>query len=393
MARQKLSEYRSKCLLYQQFAQTYSGHQVTPTLPLDIDQLEAVFERWVAKVDQGIKKRGKLGLMKANLRKEDIEGYISKWQNDGYEYFIVEPMIDHAENDERYLSLDRTSDGVQLSYSPRGGMEIEEHTESVSAYYLHEATVDDLAQIISISPDTIRHLLHFFNKHHFSLVEINPFIILDEQIVALDAASYIDDTAQLLVRDSWTPIDFRRHASGKTSTPQEDRVTELASSSQASFRYEIINPDGAVFMLLSGGGASVVLADEVFNRGAGKLLANYGEYSGNPNEEETYIYTQQILESLLASKAPKKVLVIAGGVANFTDIRSTFLGIRRALAENVSVLNKLGVKVYIRRGGPHEAEALRSMEQFLKTQGLLGSVGGSKTVITEVINHALKELA
>ena len=393
MARQKISEYRTKQLLYTQLGSTYTGIEVTPETPFHSDSLSDTVRQWVAKVDQGIKKRGKLGLMKAGLSANEINGYLQKWQNSGYEYFIIEPMLPHNEADEHYLSLERTGDGVRLLHSLKGGMEIERHADSIDGYILQADTVTEVSGQSGIAADTLKALLHFFNRNHFSFLEINPYLVKDGRFVALDAAGFVDDAAQLLVRGAWNETDFRRHAARRRLSQQEENVLRLAASSQASFRYELINPNGAVFMLLSGGGASVVLADELYNRGAGKLLANYGEYSGNPNEEETYAYTTQIIESLLSSSAPQRSLVIAGGVANFTDIRATFLGIRRALAERTEELQAAGVKVHIRRGGPHEAEALQMMEQFLSTHHLLGSIGGSKLVITDVIDRALKGVA
>lgn len=47
--------------------------------------------------------------------------------------------------------------------------------------------------------------------------------------------------------------------------------------------------------------------------------------SGNPNEEETYHYAKTILQ--LATRNPdgrNRVLLIGGGIANFTDVAKTF---------------------------------------------------------------------
>lgn len=390
MTRQKLSEYRSKQLLFGELGQTYHGHQVTPSL-LHGD-FSRTGEKLVVKVDQGIKKRGKLGLMKANVEPQDADDYIRIWKKKGYEYFLVEPMVPHDESEERYLSLSRTSTGVQLAYSKKGGMEIEEYADSLESFILDTSTMPLIAEHTDIAVEQLQKLLQAFNRYHFSFLEVNPFLQRKGNIVMLDAATYVDDTASLFVQDAWSSDDFRAHATTRRQTDEELRIAELAASSQASFRYEVINPDGAIFMLLSGGGASVVLADEVFTKGAGKLLANYGEYSGNPNEEETYLYAREVLRSLMASKSPKKVLLIAGGVANFTDIRATFIGIRRALAEAAETLRSKGVKVYIRRGGPHETEALHDMEKFLKAQGLHGAVYGSKEKITRVVDQALADM-
>jgi succinyl-CoA synthetase beta subunit len=171
-----------------------------------------------------------------------------------------------------------------------------------------------------------------------------------------------------------------------------EAVEELASQSQASFRLAVLNPNGSIFLLLSGGGASVVLADEVFNQGRGHELGNYGEYSGNPNTEETLIYTRQIISLMLDSKAERKVLVIAGGVANFTDVRATFKGVIAALDEAKDDMRGQGIKVYVRRGGPFEAEGLAMMREFLEREGLLGEVSGPDMMLSEIIPRAMAGL-
>lgn len=391
MARQKLSEYRTKVLLHHQLGVEYDGVQITPHLPFDSTQLDTS-KSWVLKVDQGIKKRGKQGLVRVDVDIDSIPSVIAEWIKNGYEYFLLEPMVRHTENDERYVSVQRTSDGILLIYNRHGGINIEDHGESTVSYLLDEVYFGHITDATEIPPEILRQFILFFNRHHFSFLEINPYLMVDDRFIALDAAAYVDNAAHFLAAGSWDENDFRRYNTRK-QTDEEIFVQQLASSSQASFKYEIINPDGAIFMLLSGGGASVVLADEVFNRGAGALLANYGEYSGNPNREETFLYTSAILRSLLLSSADDKKLIIAGGIANFTDIRATFDGIIQALNEHASELREQHVKVYIRRGGPHEAEALETMKTFLETNDLFGSIGGHDVIITSAVERALTKAA
>ena len=169
-------------------------------------------------------------------------------------------------------------------------------------------------------------------------------------------------------------------------------MKKLDANSPASFNLNVLNPDGSVFLLLSGGGASVVIADEVHNLGLGKELANYGEYSGNPNMEETYIYTSQVMKLMLASKAKNKVLFVGGAVANFTDIANTFAGIIKALDKYGDELAGQGVKIYVRRGGPRQEIGLAKIEAALRQHNLFGGVYSPKTSIPEALHTALKGL-
>lgn len=52
-----------------------------------------------------------------------------------------------------------------------------------------------------------------------------------------------------------------------------------------------------------------------------------GEYSGAPNEQQTYDYARTILKLMTRFKDPRgKVLIVGGGIANFTDVAATFKG-------------------------------------------------------------------
>jgi ATP citrate (pro-S)-lyase len=92
---------------------------------------------------------------------------------------------------------------------------------------------------------------------------------------------------------------------------------------------------------------------------------------------------------LLNSKAPKKVLIVGGGVANFTDIRITFKGVVKALQEFSSELRKQNITIFVRRGGPHQKEGLEMMEDFLKNSDIKGEVYGPDIVLTEVVKKGI----
>jgi len=48
--------------------------------------------------------------------------------------------------------------------------------------------------------------------------------------------------------------------------------------------------------MVAGGGASVIFADTIVEKGGVEELANYGEYSGAPNEAQTYQYAKTIID-------------------------------------------------------------------------------------------------
>jgi len=107
-------------------------------------------------------------------------------------------------------------------------------------------------------------------------------------------------------------------------------------------------------------GASVIYSDTICDLGAADELANYGEYSGAPSEQQTYEYAKTILSLMTKAKCPDgKVLIIGGGIANFTNVAATFKGIVKALQEYQSKLVEYDIKIFVRRAGPNYQEGLR----------------------------------
>ena len=79
----------------------------------------------------------------------------------------------------------------------------------------------------------------------------------------------------------------------------------------------------------------MVYSDAIAAHGFAHELANYGEYSGAPTEGQTCEYAMTII-NLLPCGTPHpegKILIICGGIANFTNVAATFKGITRALKE------------------------------------------------------------
>jgi succinyl-CoA synthetase beta subunit len=143
--------------------------------------------------------------------------------------------------------------------------------------------------------------------------------------------------------------------------------------------------------MVAGGGASVIYADTVCDVGFSKELANYGEYSGDPSREFTYLYAKTILELATKEKHPKggKVLLIGGGIANFTDVAKTFEGIIQALEEYKDKIKKNNIKIFVRRGGPNHKEGLENMRRTGERLGLDIEVYGPETHITRIVSLAL----
>jgi len=386
MARKKISEYTAKKIL---IGSTYTGVQINNTSRQNLLLKElSPKAKYVVKVDQGEKKRFKRGLIKIEITKIEIAPFLEELRAKGFSQFLIEEFVPHS--GEYYLSFERTREGVKLLFSASGGVEIEGSGAKILQFILRSAVdLVKAANETNLELDWLTNIYQKFEDNYFSFLEINPLIIEEGSYTLLDCAVLVDDTSQFFVKD-WSGDDF---ITDRISTPEEENVALLDANTPASLKLQCLNPNGSIGLLLSSGGASIVIADEIHAHGKASDIINYGEYSGGPSREETYNYSKNVLSLLLKSTANKKVLVIAGGVANFTDIYQTFMGVVDALTEVTSQLQKQKIKVFVRRGGPNEAKGLQYMQNFLQQNNLFGCVYGSDIEITEVINLASKHLA
>jgi succinyl-CoA synthetase beta subunit len=380
MARVKISEYRAKQIL---LGEAYKGISVRSDSKTKLPK----GGRWVAKVDQGVKKRFKQGLVVVDVSPAEATKKISGWEKKGFSQFLIEPLVPHEASEEQYLSLERVREGIRILHAGDGGVDIEAHPEKVKTYIVaSEQDVEKIAKAAKIPASFFRHLIDSFNRDFFAFLEINPLVVQGGDVFLLDAACLVDSAGEFFT-DAWSEKDI---VQTKTAHEAEARVEELQRTTPASLKLSVVNKNGALFFLLSGGGGSIVIADEAQLEGAGDKIGNYGEYSGGPSREETYLYAKEIIALMLKSDAKRKALVIAGGVANFTDVQKTFAGIIDALSEFAPKLRAQRIKVFVRRGGPNEKAGLELMRGFLERERLFGSVQGSDAVITSAVEGAIK---
>lgn len=400
MSRVKLTEYQAKKLLFQIMDLPYNGVHCTSA---DLSPIQHLSQgtKYVVKVDQGIKKRMKKGLVKLNVTKDQVSKVLSEFEKKSYDHFIIEEMVLYPENAESYIAVERTREGLLFSFSKKGGINVEDHADLIKKAilplgyettkgYHHKKILKSISEELGVDIKIIEGMREFFEKYYVSFMEINPLVVIQpEHIYILDLAVEVDSTAEFLVKGSWKEQDI---ITDKLISEEEQNVAQLNKKSQAAFSLTLLNTNGSIWVLLSGGGASLTIADEIYNLGFGKELGNYGEYSGNPNAEETYLYTKSVLNLLIKSNQNHLVLIIGGGVANFTDIRITFQGILKALEERKADLKKKHLKIFVRRGGPFQEKGLKMIKDWCHQNDLLGAVKNPTTPLHDIVRMAVKEM-
>lgn len=367
--------------------------------------------RVVVKPDQLIKRRGKNGFILLDAPWEEARRWISERMKTEItvdnvtgilDHFIVEPFISHNEEEECYVAITSVREGDHILFYHQGGVDVgavDEKAEKLLVPVGSYPSAGDIEQKLlgrlkvedrNIVAGFIEGLFKLYADGHFTFLEINPLVVVDGRVHILDLAARLDSAADFLCKTKWGGIEFPSPF-GRVLTKDEAYVEELDSKTGSSLKLTILNPRGRVWTMVAGGGASVIYADTITDLGYMDEMANYGEYSGDPNEEFTYKYARTILDCMTREKDPRgKFLLIGGAIANFTDVASTFKGIIRALKEYQQQLIDNKVKIFVRRGGPNYKEGLRQMKELGQSLGVPIEVYGPETHMTKIVKLALK---
>ena len=417
MAQRGIREYDAKRLLARILPEylkefSYRGELALVEPETDLEELEAnepwlKTSRLVVKPDQLFGKRGKHGLVLLDATWPEAEKYLRENMEaevtvggitGRLTHFLIEPFIPHEE--EYYVAISSDGDGDNIFFSLQGGISVEENWDKVIRWHVDVLDGIDGLDIKSGLPESLgekgpaierflRALWHFYSDAGFTYLEINPFTFQRGSIVPLDMVAKLDDAEEYWQRKRWQGLQFPEPF-GRTLSKEELFIKDIDSKTGASLKLTILNPEGRVWTMVAGGGASVIYADTICDLGFSREMANYGEYSGDPNTEETYYYTRTILDLMTRKKDGQgKVLLIGGAIANFTDVAKTFKGVVMALEEYQEKLQEAGVKIYVRRGGPNFEQGLKLMRSLGERLGVPIEVYGPETHMTRIVPLAL----
>lgn len=369
----------------------------------------------VVKPDQLIKRRGKLGLIAVNKKlpevKEWVNARMGKDQKIGaatgkLRTFIIEPFIPHKDAEEAYVCIYSHRSADTILFHHQGGVDIGDVDAKALKFDVvvgGTVTADEIETKLLTNVDAkkkkrianfINSLYNLYVDLHFTYLEINPLVVTDTAIYILDLAAKLDATADFICRPRWGEIDYPPPF-GRDAFPEEAYIADLDAKSGASLKLTILNRNGRIWTMVAGGGASVIYSDTICDLGGASELANYGEYSGAPSEQQTYEYAKTILNLMTSSpKHPDgKILITGGGIANFTNVAATFRGIITALREFQPKLVEHKISIFVRRAGPNYQEGLRKMREIGNSLGIPLFVFGPETHMTAICGMALGQKA
>lgn len=368
-------------------------------------------EKLVVKPDQLIKRRGKLGLIAVNKTWADVQRWIGERMDRNQKvgaatgklrHFIVEPFVPHNSDEEVYVCVYSHRRGDTILFYHEGGvdigdvdskavkMEVEVGESVLTEEEIEKALLSKVAA--AKRPQIAKFITALYKVYvdlHFTYLEINPLVVTNSAIYILDLAAKLDATADFICRPQWGEIDYPAPF-GRDAYPEEAYISDLDAKSGASLKLTILNKSGRIWTMVAGGGASVIYSDTICDLGGASELANYGEYSGAPSEQQTYEYAKTILSLMTQEKHPDgKVLITGGGIANFTNVAATFRGIITALREYQQRLIDHKISIFVRRAGPNYQEGLRRMREVGQTLGIPLYVFGPETHMTAICGMAL----
>ena len=363
----KLKEYESKPLL--------EGY--IPFNPCTVVHDTKLIYPCVMKVQVQQNGRGKHGGVQIVHNEEQAHSFINKWQGNNFNGETVdvitwEPLVDIV--DEWYIGIifNRSVRSPQIIVSQDGGSDIESADNTTITVNILEPIEGQVDSLPNHLHDTVCKLYHCFVDHDLRMLEVNPLV----NGVALDCVAVTDDDANYRRATTFSERTLNRKATAREISAR--KIDENDHRGVAGKTY--MDLDGDIGIMTSGGGATMTLMDALEHYGLHP--ANYTEYSGNPPQEKV-----EALARIVLSIPNLKALLVAGVVANFTDIHATLQGLITVLKEV-----KPSYPIIIRRAGPNDGLAKKAIEKLKQECGLNITYYDETTSLTKVVEHLKEQL-
>ncbi len=243
---------------------------------------------------------------------------------------------------EFYLSLtmDRTSKSLILILSAEGGVDIEELAVNdpdkikrlpisisdgvdESAIMPHLQEVFGTDELASEAMDTVRKLFALYTEKDCSLLEINPYAIVDDgHLMALDSKVNFDDNAL------FKHEDIRALKNPEEDSPDETRAKDAGLS--------FVSMDGDIGCMVNGAGLAMATMDII--KLYGGEPANFLDVGGSSNPDKV-VTAMQIITG---NPKVKSILInIFGGITRCDDIANGLLTAMKQIDITVPMVVRL----------------------------------------------------
>ncbi|MBU4502734.1 MAG: ADP-forming succinate--CoA ligase subunit beta [Nanoarchaeota archaeon] len=279
--------------------------------------------------------RGKAGLIQTATQEDAKQKAEEMFKKDVKE-ILVEEKVDVKEEYYLSITIDRTEKKAMLMFSKEGGIDIEElaekHPKKIKKYYLDEEfSPKKTAKELEIPQWLIEKLYEIFKKYDLELIEINPLVKVDDNLLALDSKIIVDDNA--LFRQKFE---------------KDESLTDIEKKAkEAGLSY--VELEGNIGII--GNGAGLVMSTlDMVNHYGGKV-ANFLDVGGGADKEKM----EKSLE-LVMIKKPKGIFInIFGGITRCDDIAQGLIDYKKE--------HNIEIPVVIRMIGTNEEEAKKILEE------------------------------
>ena len=313
----------------------------------EVEQITSILNSPVVlKPQLGIKKRGKLGIIKfANNPSEALstaaELFTQTVKEELIKIILVEAKVEIKQELYLAVTIDYSKRCPVLIISLRGGVDIEELAEKephkllkLSINILEGMTENDINQIKKFAGDKIARyafaLYSIFRKYDAELVEINPIVkTANNKTVAVDGVLNINDDSLF------------RHPEIEELRKDFMEVDPIAEEARAN-NWTYIDLPGDIAILSSGAGLTMTILDLI--NFAGGSPANFID-TAQIDEEGIY----QAFKLLVKAKSAKTLLINIFAGLNRCD--SLAKGIQRYLNDF-----PLEIPIVVRMVGNKEKE-------------------------------------
>lgn len=347
----------------------------------DLEEVEQARKRidlpLVAKVQVLSGRRGKNGGVKVINSDKELRTFCKsmfgkKFSGEKVKFISLSEKINIRKELYASITYDTLHKQPVLIFGRSGGVDIE---DKPIIKHVINPLVGYQKSLISVGVDKelsdfLARLWDAFVRFDCRLVEVNPIAKTKNGYIAVDSKIILDDNG--LVRQKEIDV-LPKGSAGAIPTERELQARKIdAEDYRGSAGSTFIEFPGDIAILASGGGASLLVVDAVV--AAGGKPANYTEYSGNPPAEKV-----EKLAKIALSKENLSGCLVAGAVANFTDIYETLSGFAKGLVE---VSPKAKYPIVVRRGGPRTKEAYKMLSVFAKKNGFDIHLFGPETPIS-----------
>ncbi|TVR58586.1 MAG: ADP-forming succinate--CoA ligase subunit beta [Spirochaetaceae bacterium] len=242
----------------------------------------------------------------------DIKGEI-------VEKILISPAADIKKEYYFGLILDRATKGITAMLSKAGGVDIEElavtRPSEIVRFHINPAHgVDEVGlrkaltevfespTLVDQAYETFKRLYSMFIEKDCSLVEINPYALIeDEKLLALDAKVNFDDNAL-----------FRHADIEEMKNPEEYSADEIEAKKHG---LSFVSMDGEIGCIVNGAGLAMATMDII--KLYGGTPANFLDVGGSSNPEKVL----NAIRIIVGNPKVKAILInIFGGITRCDDI-------------------------------------------------------------------------